>query len=208
MSRRLAWFLCLSLFACASAQATTIYRCTDAQGNVTMQNDSPCPPGMKQEVRTIGTLPTAPAPAPRKEAAPVSSDPPPGAQFELVRGPVTEALPESTVPAVERKPPPALFECTTWEQEKYFSETGEPESRCVLLNTVGLNGDPNFGAGAACEMKVDTCTALTDRALCAAWSRRIDEAKFRMTFAGETDKATRTAEYERQRAFFIDSTCR
>jgi hypothetical protein len=159
-------------------------------------------------VRTIGALPTAPAPAPREEAAPVSNGPPPGAHFELVRGPVADALPASTLPAAERKPPPALFECTTWEQEKYLSESGEPESRCVLLNTVGLNGDPNFGAGAACEMKVDTCAALTEGALCAGWSRRIDEAKFRMTFATGADKATRTAEYERQRALFIDSTCR
>ena len=117
-------------------------------------------------------------------------------------------MPESKVPIADRKPPPPLFECTTWEQEKYLSESGEPESRCVLLNTVGLNGDPNFGAGAACEMKVDTCAALTDRALCAAWSRRIDEAKFRMTFASAAEKAGRTAEYERQRALVVDSTCR
>lgn len=208
MPRRLLSFLCLSLLACASAHATTIYRCTDAKGNVTMQNDTPCAPGMKQEVRTLGALPTAPAPAARESAPPVSHAPPAGASFELVRGPVADALPESTVPVADRKPPPPLFECTTWEQEKYLSETGEPESRCVLLNTVGLNGDPNFGAGAACEMKVDTCAALTERALCAAWSRRIDEAKFRMTFASGADKAERTAEYERQRGLFADSTCR
>lgn len=208
MPRRPTLLLVLAFFACASAHATTIYRCTDAKGNVTMQNDTPCAPGMKQEVRSIGELPTASAPAQREAAPSVSRSPPPGASFELVRGPVADALPDSTIPVADRKPPPPLFECTTWEQETYLSETGEPESRCVLLNTVGLNGDPNFGAGAACEMKVDTCTALADRALCAAWSRRIEEAKFRMTFAPGADKATRTGEYERQRTLFINSTCR
>ena len=44
---------------------TVIYRCTDAKGAVTMQNDKPCAPGMKQEIRNVGALPTAPAPAPR-----------------------------------------------------------------------------------------------------------------------------------------------
>jgi len=77
-----------------------------------------------------------------------------------------------------------------------------------LMNTVGLNGDPNLGAGEACEVKQDTCTPLTDAALCSAWRRRIDEAKFRMTFAADADKATRKAEYERQLASFVDSTCR
>jgi hypothetical protein len=76
------------------------------------------------------------------------------------------------------------------------------------MNTVGLSGDPNFGAGQACEMKQDVCTPLVDAALCSAWRRRIDEAKFRMTFASEGDKPARKAEYERQLATFVDSTCR
>ena len=208
MSRRAPLLLVLAFFAC-SAHATTIYRCTDAKGNVTMQNDTPCAPGMKQEVRKIGEVPTAPPPAKRSEPASEPSGPPAGAQFELVRGPVADTLPASTVPAEQRKPPPVLFECTTFENEKYLSESGEPESRCVLMNTVGLNGDPNFGAGAACEVKVDTCAALAEpAALCSAWRRRIDEAKFRMTFAKGAEKARRIAEYERQSALFVDTSCR
>ena len=209
MPRRFALLLALT-FCAASAHATTIYRCTDAKGNVTMQNDTPCAPGMKQEIRTIGEVPTAPAPARRSEPAPEPSGPPAGAQFELVRGPVVDDdLPASTLAADQRKPPPALFECTTFDSETYLSESGEPESRCVLMNTVGLNGDPNFGAGAACEVKVDTCAAVTEpAALCSAWRRRIDEAKFRMTFSAGAEKARRTAEYERQRALFVDTSCR
>ena len=146
----------------------------------------------------------------RSEPAPQPSAAPPGAQFELVRGPVVaDDLPASTLAAEQRKPPPALFECTTFDSEKYLSESGEPESRCVLMNTVGLNGDPNMGAGAACEVKTDTCAAVTEpAALCGAWRRRIDEAKFRMTFSAGAEKARRTAEYERQLGLFVDTSCR
>jgi hypothetical protein len=196
------------LLAAAGAHATTIYRCTDANGNVTMQNDTPCAPGMKQEVRTIGALPTAPAPAARPAEAPVSSGPPPGAQFELVRGPVDDTLPAASVPEAERKPPPPLFECRTWDEDRYVTESGTPETRCAVLNTVGLDGTSAMGAGQACEMKTDACVALEGPALCQAWQRRIDEAKFRMTFASDADKPARTAEYERQLAAYIDTTCR
>lgn len=196
------------LLAAGSVHATTIYRCTDAKGNVTMQNDTPCAPGMQQEVRTIGELPTASAPAARPAEAPVSSGPPPGAQFELVRGPVDAALPASSVPEAERKPPPPLFQCRTWDADSYVTESDAPQTRCAVLNTVGLDGTVAMGAGQACEMKTDTCVALEGPALCQAWQRRIDEAKFRMTFASEPDKAARTAEYERQRAAYVDTTCR
>ena len=200
--------LLLLLPVAASVDATTIYRCTDANGAVTMQNDTPCAPGMKQEVRTIGELPTAPAPAPRAAEAPVSQGPPPGARFELVRGPVDGALPTSSVPEAERAPPPPLFQCRTWDEESYLTESATPETRCAVLNTVGLDGTAAMGAGQACEMKTDACVALEGTALCQAWQRRIDEAKFRMTFAPAADQPARTAEYERQLAAYVDSTCR
>lgn len=196
------------LLASGATPATTIYRCTDANGAVTMQNDTPCAPGMKQEVRTIGELPTAPAPARRVIEAPVEHGPPPGAQFELVRGPVDKALPAPTVPQAERKPPPPLFQCHTWDAESYITESDTPQTRCALLNTVGLDGTAAMGAGQSCEMKTDTCVAMEGPALCQAWQRRLDEAKFRMTFASDADKPARTAEHDRQLAAFVDSTCR
>lgn len=202
----IALLLALSPFAAREARATTIYKCTDAKGTVTMQNDKPCASGEKQEVRTIGELPTAPAPAPRAVEVKEPVGPPAGASFELARGPVADALPASQVPAPERKPPPPLFECKTWEAETYLSETETPEERCAFMNTVGLNG--GAGAGEACEIKRDTCTVLTDKALCTAWQRRIDEANFRMKYAAKADKTEREADYARQSAAFIDSACR
>ena len=203
-------FIVVSCFALCShdARATTIYRCTDAKGAVTMQNDVPCGPGMKQEIRKIGEVPTAAPPPKRATVEAPHSLPPPGARFELVRGPVSEQLPEATLPVAERKPPPPLFECKTWESEVYLSDTAEPEARCAPLNTTGLDGNPSFGAGAACEVKRDTCAALEGEALCTAWSRRVDEARFRMTYAAPSEKTARKAEYDKRLADYVDSSCR
>ena len=187
---------------------TVIYRCTDAGGAVTMQNDKPCSPGMKQEVRNVGTLPTAPAPARKArpdDAAPAG--PPPGAHFELVRGPVTEPLPASTVAGSERKPPPALFQCETWDKDTYLSDNGDPEPHCVPLQTVGIDGSSALAGGEACEMKQDTCTALSDAALCKAWRRRVDEAQFRLRYAPDTERPARQSDYDRYAQAFADSNC-
>ena len=198
----------LALCACGFAQATTLYKCTDAKGAVTIQNDVPCPPGSKQEVRNVGALPTAAAPAKRAEPVAAPSGPPPGARFELVRGPVDDTLPAAKTPPSERKPPPTLYECRTWDADTFLSDSGEGEARCAPLNTVGLDGSAAMGAGEACEVKRDVCTALADAPLCTAWQRRIDEAKFRMTYATGRDKESRKAEYERFLAAYVDTSCR
>jgi hypothetical protein len=190
----------------ASAQ-TVIYRCTDANGAVTMQNDKPCASGMRQEVRRVGTLPTAPPPARKAEAPAAPAGPPPGARFELVRGPVTDPLPASDVPEAERKPPPPLFQCETWDKDRYLSDDGDPEPRCVPLQMVGIDGSAALAGGEACEMKQDACTALTDAALCQAWRRRVDEAQFRLKFAPDAQRDARKAEYERHAQVLADSNC-
>jgi hypothetical protein len=198
----------IAAFVPASAQQTVIYRCTDAKGAVTMQNDKPCAPGMRQEVRKIGTLPTAPAPARKADAPATPVGPPPGARFELVRGPVSEALPPSSVPDAERKPPPPLFQCETWDKDSYLSENAEPAPRCVPLQTVGIDGSALLAGGEACEMKQDTCAALTDAALCQAWRRRVDEAQFRMKFAPDDERDARKVEYDKYAQVLADSSCR
>ena len=42
------------------AQETVFYKCTNAKGEVSMQNGTPCAPGMKQEIRRIGEVKTVP----------------------------------------------------------------------------------------------------------------------------------------------------
>ena len=63
--------LCAPL-ALHAQQQTVFYKCTDAKGNVSMQNGTPCAPGMKQEIKRIGSVRTVPVPAakPKAEAQP------------------------------------------------------------------------------------------------------------------------------------------
>lgn len=200
-----AWLAVLGTSA-LQAQGTVIYRCTDAKGAVTMQNDVPCAKGMKQERRTIGELPSAPPPS--GQAAPAAATaPPPAAAFELVVGPQIDALPASAIPQAERKPPPALFQCKTWDEDVYLSENGEPDPECVPLTTVGIGGNANIGAGSACEMRRSVCTAVAADALCQAWVRRVNEAEFRAKFASADDGDPRKAEFERFAQILADSNC-
>lgn len=200
-----AWLAVLGASA-LQAQGTVIYRCTDAKGAVTMQNDVPCAKGMKQERRTIGELPSAPPPS--GQAAPAAATaPPPAAAFELVVGPQIDALPASVIPQAERKPPPALFQCKTWDEDVYLSENGEPDPECVPLTTVGIGGNPNIGAGSACEMRRAECAPVDAEGLCPAWRRHVGEAEFRAKFAGAGEGDPRNAEYERLAQVLADSDC-
>ncbi len=186
------------------AQETVFYRCTDASGAVTMQNDKPCAAGLKQEIRRIGTVPTAPPPT-RAEAPPKFVPPPTGA-FELVVGP-QQALPASAVPEADRTPPPVLYQCRTWDEDEYIGDVAEPEPRCAPLQTTDANGDPSRGAGSACEMVRDTCTEASGEQLCAAWRRKVGEAEFRAKFADDRERASLAAEYERLAKILADSSC-
>lgn len=189
----------------ARAQDTTIYRCTDAQGAVTLQNGVPCGPGLRQDIRKVGALPTG-LPPRRPAPVPAADAPPPGANFELVVGPQRAPLPEPDTPLAERAPPPALFECTTWDDDVYLSEYGEPAPQCAPLATVGIGGNAGIGAGAACEMRADQCVAIAAGQLCPAWHRHVSEAEFRWKFA-RAEAGERKLEYERLAKLLADSNC-
>src|SRR5690606_32166603 len=49
-------------FMARAQNAPVIYRCTDASGAVTIQNDTPCPAGSKQQIRKVEALPSTPPP--------------------------------------------------------------------------------------------------------------------------------------------------
>ena len=75
MRRFLLAFAMLFAALTVHAQETVFYKCTDAKGNVSMQNGTPCGPGMKQEVKRIGEVKTVPVPA--KKPKPVEAPKPP-----------------------------------------------------------------------------------------------------------------------------------
>ena len=183
----------LLLLPCAGrAQDTVFYKCTDARGNVSMQNGTPCAAGMKQEVKRIGEVRTVPEPEAKPKAEPPPEKPVYG-DFVLVSGPNMQRTPAPEAAALP--PPPALFQCTTWLGETYLGETATPPPRCAPLQVVGIDGTSALGMGAACEMKEDACTETPAEQLCAAWYRRLDDAEFKLRYAN------RDSEHERQAAF-------
>lgn len=174
-----------------------IYRCVDAAGAVTLQNDVPCPKGSQQTVRRVAPLPVRAPPPPTVVVPAVPAAPPAAAPAPAVA---------DVAPPVVRSAPPPLFRCRTWDDRDYLGDSGEPPATCVPLQTVGIDGSPSLAAGSACEMRRDACEPVPAEQLCTAWKKRVDEAEFRWKFGGGRDDA-RKAEFERVAAIHRASDC-
>ena len=199
----LAGFL-LAVAGRAAAQETVLYKCTDAQGNTTLQNNQPCAPGMKQQIRRVGEVRTVPVPQKRADAPPTPSTPVYG-EFVLVSGPNMKRAPAPESAGLP--PPPPLFQCRTWEGATYYGETATPEPQCVPLQVMGIDGSERLGAGSACEMKPDACEAVPEAQACEAWLRRLDDAEFKATYAREEDRVDRQAAFDAIKAKVEASHC-
>lgn len=201
--------LCLLLLPSAGhADGKVIYRCTDATGAVTLQN-APCPKGMTEEKKVMQELNTVPMTTAPASAAPASTParlPPPE--------PAPQAAPAKPSPQepepvdANRLPPPDLFQCITHDQGKYFTEDSEPAARCVPLRTVGLDGNPQAGAGQACEVRHDQCARVPDEGLCAAWKQRRDAAEVAWRFTRPENAEKNKAEFDRTQRIVAESACR
>lgn len=188
--------------AAAHAQRqVTIYRCTDASGALTVQNDIPCPKGSKQQQQVIDVPPPLPPYQPRIERMPKIV----AEEKKQEAAEIAESLPPP-VPTEERKAPPPLFECTTWEQNSFLTDVETPEVRCAPMQVVGLDGTPLAGAQ-ACQNVPDQCQAVPEENLCQSWRRRVDEAKFRWKFANASDDYARQLEYSQLAATLRNSSC-
>ena len=188
----------------ASAQETVFYKCTDAKGNTSLQNGTPCAPGMKQEIRRIGSVRTVPVPAakPKTEAP---AEKPVYGEFVLVSGPNMQRKPAPEAAALP--PPPPLYHCTTWQGDTYFGETDAPEPRCAPLQVVGIDGSNALGMGQACEMKEDSCVEVPADQLCDTWYRKLDQAEFKLRYAGNDNRAERQREFDDVDAKIKASNC-
>lgn len=204
---RRAWLfamLCCALppaAAPAQHRQVVIYRCTDASGHLTVQNDIACPKGTHQRKQVVDVPPPMPTYQPREERMPVVV----AEEKAQAQAAIESALP-APVPAAERKPPPPLFQCSTWDQETYLTEDETPQQHCAPLQVVGLDGTPQ-AAAQACQAVTDQCQPVADDALCQTWQRRVGEAEFRWKFAGAADDDARHLEYEKLAATFANSTC-
>lgn len=211
---RLTGLVALLLLATGSMQArgqVVIYRCTDASGALTVQNDEPCPKGAKQERSVIDPPPPMPAYVPLP-AAPVAST------AAAPVAPLSASDPKTVVPRPQvpppadiaddaRLPPPPIHQCNTWDNDSYLSEDPTPKPRCVRLQTTGLGGNPENGAGAACEMKYDQCQRVPDGAACDGWRQRQREIESTWRHAKASDKPALQEEFARVARILGDTTC-
>lgn len=206
------WLLACLLPAWAApavaGDADTIYRCTAANGQVTIQNGTPCPAGTRQEIRRVEALPTRPPPSGggRVVTGEPAYQPPPLSDFVLVAGPrdddgpLRPELPRAAkIASTDRLPPPPIYQCETWDNDSYVSEDPAPKPRCVRLDTGGV--------GQACEMKYDLCARIGDRAACDGWKRRQREIESAWRHARGPDKPALQEEFARVTAILVDSTC-
>lgn len=211
---RLLWCLALLvLTGAAQAQQVTIYRCTDASGALTVQNDVPCPKGSKQDKRVIGSVPTVSTPP--SFVTPIAGPPvpPPAPPSAAPNTPPAAPVPPSAPPATpkdnavagDRLPPPTLFECRTFDNDRYLSDKGDQPERCAPLQTVGVNGGPS--AGAACQMVTDQCQRVADGALCESWRQRLRQAESQLRFGPADQRAGAQADVERMSRIVRESTC-
>ena len=201
----------------AQAEEVVFYRCTEPSGALTLQN-MPCPKGHKQEKKVMQSVGTTPMGAAATTPTSPQGTPPSTAKPAPIppqQQPAPATMPPSAVvaapdpaPAEEnRLPPPVLFQCITHDKDSYITENPEPPPRCVALQTVGLDGNPQTGAGEACEMMRDQCARVPDGALCDAWKKRMGETEVAWRFARAGNEQKNREEFERTRKIYTESAC-
>lgn len=195
-----------------TAQSVVIYRCTDAGGALTVQNDVPCPKGSRQERRVIESVPSAPSPpivSPTRTPSPPvpMSAATPAAVATATTGSSQPGPGRSDIAIADRLPPPSLFECRTYDNGRYLSDDGEPPQRCVPLTTTGIGGGSGPAAGESCQMVSDQCQRIVDGALCENWQARLLEAQAALRFGRREDREAAQAEVDRVERVVQESTC-
>lgn len=206
----LATLLAAAAFATSGADTAqvVIYRCTDASGALTVQNDDPCPAGSRQERSVVQPPPPMPVyvPLPPSPQAPVPApEPEPG---PAPAGPDRpDAPPPARIADADRLPPPPIFRCHTPGNDRYISEDPEPKPRCVAMQTVGINGDPALAAGAACEWQYDRCERIPDGEACDGWRQRSREIESSWRYARGDAKAPLQEEFARAATILSDTSC-
>lgn len=129
--------LCLSIAASmalpfgaahAAADEVTIYRCTDADGRLTLR-DTPCKRGERQQTIEMQRPRDPPRrPRPTSQAAPAPVQPAPQVVTRVV--------------VVERPAP--VYECTTADGDSYTSTSSAGNPRWVPLWTLGYPARPPY----------------------------------------------------------------
>lgn len=211
----IALLLLVTAFSSAAARdPVVIYRCTDASGAVSLQNDAPCAKGSKQERRVMETVAeSVPPPPANAPMAPEATLPLVVVEAGAETGAATvEAMPSavgatnSAATLVPMSPPPPLFACRTSDRKEYFSDDPVPARRCAPLQVSGLDGSSGGGAS-ACEWGTDTCAPVPDAALCQQWRQHAHDTRATLLFGRAEDPAATRVELERIETIISASTC-
>lgn len=187
--------LAIFLFAVgpAATQDITVYRCQDAAGRVTLQ-DEPCAAGQDQTERRM-TRPRDPAPRP----APADSD--------RDRAPDVDQPPPEPPPQALPYPPPPLFQCTDYDGEVRYSEDYDPSTRCVPLSVLGYDVRGSAQAAASCRWVSESCLRLDDGSACSQFKAKLRQARSDALHAFSDTAAYRKSEAERLERI-VDESCR
>jgi hypothetical protein len=112
----------LPLASAGTLHAATAYKCADANGAISFQ-DQPCRRGSRQQVLVLPDEPSSPQ-TPTDMPPDVSSMPP---------APVA-----AQAPPPPQIPPPAFYLCTRYDGSRYISDTGQGGSAAVPLGVLGV----------------------------------------------------------------------
>jgi hypothetical protein len=115
--------IALLILAPSVASAATAYKCVDAKGAISFQ-DQPCRAGTKEQQIHLQDF------APPPEAPPAAAEPEYAYDAPDVVAP----------PPTPRVPPPKFYLCTRYDGTRYMSDTGQPGSALVPLGVLGVPG--------------------------------------------------------------------
>lgn len=180
-----------SRLAGAADSTVTIYRCLDAKGHVTLQDD-PCPKDSTESARSMVRPKDAPA-RPVSAPPPVVIDPPPL--------PPADDYP----PWV---PPPPMYQCTSYDGIVRESEVYDPNPHCEPLAL--YFPDPQRltpEQGMSCRWVQDSCVRLSDEQTCAVFRQKKREAASALLHAFSDTQSYRKSELQRLTQI-VDESCR
>lgn len=225
-------WICLAALALltalpVSANEDIVFRCTDADGKVTVQ-DAPCPSGTAQIIQrrgassastastALGDSPTSAAAAPAVLDSDLLTAPSPGAaagsgdailDSDVIRARAAADAEAKAGAVPDRPPPPVIFRCTASGGGQYFHEYEAAPPRCVVMSISGLGGSIAPGTAASCEMVRDACSEVDPAQRCGAWQQRLRDARGRESFAAPDTQAQARDERLRVQAVLEASAC-
>jgi len=175
----------------ALENTVTIYRCVDAKGHVSLQDD-PCPKDSAQEsARSMVRPKDAPVHAVKAPPPPTEAPAPPAEEYP-------EFVP----------PPPPMYQCTSYDGIVRESEVYDPNPHCEPLALYFPDPQRLTPAQAgSCRWVQDSCVRLSDAQTCAIFRQKKREAASALLHSFSDTQSYRKSELQRLTQI-VDESCR